>query len=236
MKRTSEIKRKTAETDIELSLSLDGAGVSDISTGIGFLDHMLTLFARHGNFDLKVKCAGDTQVDFHHTVEDIGICLGKALTEALGDMAGITRYADVILPMDVSYIYTLGGYGTGAMVEEPRVLGAVSDITLRQELEEKGVTFSPGEPAAGIVGASAVLVAFGQMYGIPAACLMGETSGYIVDHKSAVALVRVLESIFGLDLDLKELTDRSQQIDELTAKVKEISAAQEGPGDLGYIG
>ena len=175
--------------------------------------------------------------------KDVG---GKDIIFLRGDYQGSTpegQYMicedlmkDVILPMDVSYIYTLGGYGTGAMVEEPRVLGAVSDITLRQELEEKGVTFSPGEPAAGIVGASAVLVAFGQMYGIPAACLMGETSGYIVDHKSAVALVRVLESIFGLDLDLKELTDRSQQIDELTAKVKEISAAQEGPGDLGYIG
>ena len=143
---------------------------------------------------------------------------------------------DVFLRMDLSYIYTLGGYGTGQMVDKPRVLGAVSDITLRQELEEKGVVFSPGEPAAGIIGASALLVGFGQMYGIPSACLMGETSGYFVDHKSAVAMLQVLENILGVSVDKSDLDIKSQQIDELTAKVKEIETGQKGNDDLGYIG
>ena len=102
--RTSTINRKTAETDISLTLNLDGSGVSAIDSGCGFLDHMLTLFARHGGFDLTLTCKGDTYVDDHHTVEDIGICLGKALTEALGDKRGITRYGDIILPMDETLI------------------------------------------------------------------------------------------------------------------------------------
>ena len=143
---------------------------------------------------------------------------------------------DVFLRMDVSYIYTLGGYGTGHMSETPRVLGAVSDISLKMELEEHGVVFSPGEPAGGIVGASALFVAFGQMYGIPAACLMGETSGYFVDHKSGAAVLSVLESILGITVDKTELEQRSQQIDELTAKVKEIESAPQDRQDLGYIG
>ena len=102
--RTAEIKRTTGETDISLKLNLDGTGVSHCGTGCGFLDHMLTLFARHGRFDLTVTCKGDTYVDDHHTVEDIGICLGKALTEALGDKRGIKRYGDRILPMDETLI------------------------------------------------------------------------------------------------------------------------------------
>ncbi len=102
--RTSQINRKTAETEIELSLNLDGSGTSNIDTGIGFLDHMLTLFARHGRFDLDIKCKGDIQVDDHHSTEDIGICLGMAFEKALGDMRGINRYANIILPMDESLI------------------------------------------------------------------------------------------------------------------------------------
>lgn len=102
--RTASITRNTAETKISLSLNLDGTGKSNIATGCGFLDHMLTLFARHGRFDLDVKCDGDTNVDYHHTVEDIGICLGSCLNEALGNMAGIKRYGDIILPMDESLI------------------------------------------------------------------------------------------------------------------------------------
>ena len=98
--RNAEIKRKTAETDIEISLSLDGSGRSTISTGCGFLDHMLTLFAKHGRFDLTIACHGDTQIDYHHTVEDIGIALGTAFAEALGDKRGIVRYGDTALPMD----------------------------------------------------------------------------------------------------------------------------------------
>ena len=102
--RTSELKRTTAETDIFIRLELDGRGTSEITTGCGFLDHMLTLFARHGRFDLTVKCTGDTYVDYHHTAEDIGICLGKAFAEALGDKKGIRRYADTVLPMDEALI------------------------------------------------------------------------------------------------------------------------------------
>ena len=102
--RTSQISRKTAETDIQLSLNLDGDGTSKIDTGCGFLDHMLTLFARHGRFDLTVECKGDTWVDDHHTVEDVGIVLGTAFAEALGNKRGICRYGDTILPMDESLI------------------------------------------------------------------------------------------------------------------------------------
>lgn len=102
--RNAQITRNTAETQIELSLNLDGKGEINISTGVGFMDHMLTLFAKHARFDLSVKCTGDTEVDFHHSVEDIGICLGKAFKEALGDMRGINRYADITLPMDEALI------------------------------------------------------------------------------------------------------------------------------------
>ena len=98
--RTSEIKRKTAETDIRLKLELSGSGESKIDTGCGFLDHMLTLFARHGRFDLEITCIGDIQVDYHHSAEDLGIVLGSAFAESLGDRKGIERYGDIILPMD----------------------------------------------------------------------------------------------------------------------------------------
>ena len=102
--RAAEIKRKTAETDITLSLCIDGVGKSSVDTGCGFLDHMLTLFAKHARYDLNVTCNGDTQVDYHHTVEDVAICLGKAFFEALGDKMGIVRYGERILPMDEALI------------------------------------------------------------------------------------------------------------------------------------
>ena len=104
--RIAEISRRTAETDIMLILNLDGTGKSQIKTGVGFLDHMLTLFAAHGKFDLTVNCQGDTWVDDHHSVEDIGICLGKAFTEALGEKRGINRYGSFLLPMDEALIQT----------------------------------------------------------------------------------------------------------------------------------
>ena len=104
--RSAEIRRKTAETDIQLALDLDGTGKGDVATGCGFLDHMLTLFARHGRFDLTARCWGDTYVDDHHTVEDIGICLGDALRQALGDKRGIARYGSCILPMDEALVLT----------------------------------------------------------------------------------------------------------------------------------
>ena len=102
--RTSTIQRNTTETRISLLLNLDGKGESKISTGVGFLDHMLTLFARHGQFDLELCCQGDTHIDDHHSVEDIGICLGQALKEALGEKRGIVRYGHIILPMDEALI------------------------------------------------------------------------------------------------------------------------------------
>ncbi len=102
--RTAEINRKTNETDIKLKLNIDGKGDSKINSGCGFLDHMLTLLARHARFDLEVECKGDTYVDYHHTVEDIGIVLGDALKTALGDMKGITRYGSFLLPMDETLI------------------------------------------------------------------------------------------------------------------------------------
>ena len=104
--RTAEILRKTAETDIMLTLDLDGNGVSQIQTGVGFLDHMLTLFAAHGKFDLTVTCNGDTFVDDHHSAEDIGICLGMAFVKALGEKRGINRYGSFLLPMDEALIQT----------------------------------------------------------------------------------------------------------------------------------
>jgi len=100
MPRTATITRKTAETDIKLALNLDGSGQADVSSGVGFFDHMLTHIAKHGLFDLTVSCRGDTHIDAHHTVEDVGICFGKALAQALGDKAGIRRFGDCTLPMD----------------------------------------------------------------------------------------------------------------------------------------
>ena len=104
--RTAEIYRKTAETEIALMLDLDGSGKGEIDSGVGFLDHMLTLFAKHGRFDLTVRCKGDTWVDDHHSVEDIGIALGQAFAKALGDKRGIARYGSCILPMDEALILT----------------------------------------------------------------------------------------------------------------------------------
>ena len=102
--RSASIERKTAETEISLKLQLDGTGEGSIQTGVGFLDHMLTLFARHGGFDLDIVCKGDTYIDDHHSVEDIGICLGDAFATALGDKRGVFRYGDITLPMDEALI------------------------------------------------------------------------------------------------------------------------------------
>ena len=102
--RTASIQRDTRETRIKLSLNLDGTGRAEVSTGCGFLDHMLELFARHGDFDLSAVCQGDVRVDYHHSVEDIGICLGKAFQEALGDKRGLVRYGQFLLPMDETLV------------------------------------------------------------------------------------------------------------------------------------
>jgi len=131
--RTATIKRKTNETDITLSLNLDGTGKSEINSGNGFMDHMLTLFAKHGRFDLTVLCNGDTNVDFHHSAEDIGICLGMAFKEALGDMKGITRYADIILPMDEALILCAADILNNNLQNENVILCA-TDISGRSYL------------------------------------------------------------------------------------------------------
>lgn len=102
--RTAEIKRTTKETDIALTLNLDGRGISDIHSGCGFLDHMLTLFSKHARFDLTLTCSGDVEVDYHHTVEDIGIALGEAFHKALGNKSGITRYGNFLMPMDETLV------------------------------------------------------------------------------------------------------------------------------------
>lgn len=102
--RSANIERTTTETAIRLGLNLDGGGSAEIDTGCGFLNHMLTLFARHGGFDLTLTCVGDTEVDCHHSTEDIGICLGRAVRKALGDMRGITRFSSIILPMDEALV------------------------------------------------------------------------------------------------------------------------------------
>ncbi len=131
--RTAEVKRKTAETDISLTLNLDGTGKSEINSGNGFMDHMLTLFAKHGRFDLSVICNGDTNVDFHHSAEDIGITLGMAFKEALGDMKGITRYGDIILPMDETLILCTADVLNNDLKDENVILCA-TDISGRSYL------------------------------------------------------------------------------------------------------
>lgn len=135
--RSYNIERKTAETDIKLSLNLDGTGKSVIDTGCGFLDHMLTLFASHGRFDLTVKCVGDTNVDYHHTVEDIGICLGKAFFEALGDKKGIERYGSVTIPMDEALVLCAVDFSgrdyLGFAVEIPSIKVGDFDTELVEE-------------------------------------------------------------------------------------------------------
>lgn len=170
----------------------------------------------------------------------------KDIVLLLGDCQAMTPNGQYLLCKDifdneleqnlgVKEIYTLGGYGTGAMVEEPRVLGAVSDAKVKDRLEECGVVFSPGEPGPGIVGASGLFLGFGKMAGIPSACLMGETSGFFVDYKSAVVLIGVLEKLIGFEINKAELAERAQQIDDLNTKVKEYGAEQE-KHNLTYIG
>lgn len=135
--RNAQINRKTTETDIALSVELDGTGIYDIDTGCGFLDHMLELFTRHGRFDITLRCTGDTYVDDHHTVEDIGIALGQAFSEALGDKKGIKRYGQCILPMDESLILTaadISGRGClGYALDIPKQKVGTFDTELVEE-------------------------------------------------------------------------------------------------------
>ena len=189
--RTSEIVRKTAETDIKLTLNLDGKGESVCDTSCPFLDHMLTLFARHGRFDLTVKCVGDIEVDYHHTTEDIGIALGQAFKEALGDKKGITRYGDTTLPMDESLILTAvdisGRGGCYYEVEMPTEKVGDFDTELNKEFWDAFAYNS---------GITTHMVKFA-----------GENSHHIIEGcfksiartlRTAVALTRPLQTIFPL--------------------------------------
>ena len=135
--RTACIQRTTAETDISIRLNLDGSGTSEIATGVGFLDHMLTLFARHARFDLTVSCKGDTRVDDHHSVEDIGIVLGQAFSEALGDKRGIRRYGSMLLPMDEALILCAADLSGRACLRNSVTLPAQKVGTFDTELVQE---------------------------------------------------------------------------------------------------
>jgi len=164
----------------------------------------------------------------------------------VGDYQGLTpdgQYAlsDTIIKIckeiGVKSIFTLGGYGLGRMIEKPRVLGAASDAALVEEMKKFGVEFSKGEPGSGIVGASGLLLGLGKLEGIKSVCLMGETSGYFVDPKSAQAVLAILTNILGIQIDLSALEDKAKQIEQLTSKLREADVPPEPKReDLGYIG
>ncbi len=164
----------------------------------------------------------------------------------VGDYQGLTpegQYdlSDYIIQLcqkwGVKTIFTLGGYGIGKMVEQPRVLGAATSKEVVEEMKAKGVIFSKGEPGSGIVGASGLLLGLSKVYGLQAVCLMGETSGYFVDPKGAEAVLRILASILNVEIDFSDLESKAEQIDLITSKLKEIETpAEPKREDLGYIG
>jgi uncharacterized protein (TIGR00162 family) len=165
----------------------------------------------------------------------------------VGDYQGLTpegqyELSDFILQemaeLGVKKVFTLGGYGMGRMITKPRVLGAATDDKLIKEMEGYGVVFARGEPGAGIVGASGLLLGLGTMYGMESVCLMGETSGYFVDPKSAQAVLEVLTKALDIEVSFAELETKAKQIDQITSKLRDIETQPETPGkeDLGYIG
>ena len=165
----------------------------------------------------------------------------------VGDYQGLTpegqyelsdRVLKEITGLGVKLAYTLGGYGMGRMVTKPRVLGAATDLDLVKEMEQHGVVFARGEPGAGIVGASGLVLGLGKLYGVRSVCLMGETSGYFVDPKSAQAVLTVLTKALGIELSFTELESKAKQIHQITSKLRDAEAQPETPSkeDLGYIG
>ena len=164
----------------------------------------------------------------------------------VGDYQGLTpdgqyelsdRMLQIAGELGVKMTYTLGGYGLGKLIERPRVLGAVTDEDMVEELKGYGVTFSKGEPGSGIVGASGLILGLGKVHGIRSACLMGETSGYFVDPKAAQAVLEVLSKALNMELDFTDLETKAEQIDALTSKLKESEPQPEPKKeDLGYIG
>jgi len=173
---------------------------------------------------------------------------GKDIIFLTGDYQGLTpegqyELSDFILrqikELGVKRIFTLGGYGVGRMVTKPRVLGAATDLELVKEMEVHGVHFSRGEPGAGIVGASGLLLGLARRYDMQAVCLMGETSGYFVDPKSAQVVLEVLTKVLGVQISFEELENKAKQIDQITSKLRDLEAAPdvvEKREDLGYIG
>jgi len=172
---------------------------------------------------------------------------GKDLVVLVGDYQGLTpdgqyELADFVLKelhkLGVRRLFTLGGYGMGRMVQKPRVLGAATDAALVKEMEGHGVVFARGEPGAGIVGASGLLLGLGKMYDMQAVCLMGETSGYFVDPKSAQAVLEVLTKVLGIEISFTDLESRAKQIDAITSKLRDVEGPPEEreKQDLGYIG
>jgi len=163
-----------------------------------------------------------------------------------GDYQGLTpegqyeltdRVMQEIVALGVRQAFTLGGYGLGHMVTNPRVLGAATDPELVKEMEKLGVVFSRSEPGAGIVGASGLVLGLGKLYGVRSVCLMGETSGYFVDPKSAQAVLQALTKILGIEVSFAELETKAKQIDQITSKLREVEAQPDTPTkeDLGYI-
>ncbi|MCL1979302.1 MAG: proteasome assembly chaperone family protein [Methanomassiliicoccaceae archaeon] len=204
-------------------------------------ERFATIYSEH--FPPQVLLDDDNIVELANNqlwyVKDVG---GRDIIFLRGDCQGSTQEGqfelcveilNIVMGYGISGIITLGGYGTGQMVDVPRIFGAVTDLKIKKEYKGYGVEFPPGDPAAGIIGASGVFVGLGKVHGIPSICIMGETSGYFVDHKSAMAMVGVLMKKLDVELDLTDLQDKSEKIDELTAKVKEIDGRNQ---DLGYIG
>lgn len=172
---------------------------------------------------------------------------GSDIVILIGDYQGLTAEGqyelaggllDVMDALDIGRFYTLGGYGTGQILEEVRVLGAATDEELVDEMKKHGVEFSKDEPGGGIVGASGLLLGLGKLRGIKGICLMGETSGYLVDPRSARAVLEILSELFDLDIDFSELEDRAEQMDKLTQQLRDLERQAEGPGEeeLPYIG
>jgi len=177
-----------------------------------------------------VKDVGESHLDVIFLLGDFQAATAEGQFLVCNEMMN-----EIFLRYDVSTVFTLGGYGTGKMVDDAAVLGAATDIETRDKLAPYGVTFKPGEPAGGIVGASAILLGLAQFHGIEGACIMGETSGYLVDYKSAAKVLDVLEKLLGTNLDRTEFNEKCQQVDFIAGKVKELENSRNGDS-LGYIG
>ena len=177
-----------------------------------------------------VKDVGESHLDVIFLLGDFQAATAEGQFLVCNEMMN-----EIFLRYDVSTVFTLGGYGTGKMVDDAAVLGAATDTETRDKLEPYGVTFRPGEPAGGIVGASAVLLGLAQFHGIEGACIMGETSGYLVDYKSASKVLDVLEKLLGTEIDRTEFNEKCQQVDFIAGKVKELENSK-NKDSLGYIG